>query len=114
MESVISEHIEITPGVCGGKPRIAGVCSKFTSAISFSPSAKTRQSRRCMQRLYRRYDEELSIMRLSASVSSFLGYLWVLMLLSFGYILFGVGCISFGRYLARQFHRDSLLVYGHS
>ncbi|MEW5857329.1 MAG: DUF433 domain-containing protein [Cyanobacteriota bacterium] len=24
MESVISEHIEITPGVCGGKPRIAG------------------------------------------------------------------------------------------
>jgi uncharacterized protein (DUF433 family) len=22
--SVISEHIEITPGVCGGKPRIAG------------------------------------------------------------------------------------------
>lgn len=24
MESVISEHIEITPDVCGGKPRIAG------------------------------------------------------------------------------------------
>lgn len=24
MESVISEHIEITPGVCGGKPRISG------------------------------------------------------------------------------------------
>jgi uncharacterized protein (DUF433 family) len=24
MESVISEHVEITPGVCGGKPRIAG------------------------------------------------------------------------------------------
>ena len=24
MESVITEHIEITPGVCGGKPRIAG------------------------------------------------------------------------------------------
>ena len=24
MESVISEHIEISPGVCGGKPRIAG------------------------------------------------------------------------------------------
>ena len=24
MKSVISEHIEITPGVCGGKPRIAG------------------------------------------------------------------------------------------
>ncbi|WP_026731635.1 DUF433 domain-containing protein [Fischerella sp. PCC 9605] len=24
MESVISEHIEITPGVCSGKPRIAG------------------------------------------------------------------------------------------
>lgn len=24
MESVILEHIEITPGVCGGKPRIAG------------------------------------------------------------------------------------------
>ncbi len=24
MESVFSEHIEITPGVCGGKPRIAG------------------------------------------------------------------------------------------
>lgn len=24
METVISEHIEITPGVCGGKPRIAG------------------------------------------------------------------------------------------
>ena len=24
MESVIKEHIEITPGVCGGKPRIAG------------------------------------------------------------------------------------------
>jgi uncharacterized protein (DUF433 family) len=23
MEEVISEHIEITPGVCGGKPRIA-------------------------------------------------------------------------------------------
>ncbi|MBO1350769.1 MAG: DUF433 domain-containing protein [Hormoscilla sp. GUM202] len=23
MESVIKEHIEITPGVCGGKPRIA-------------------------------------------------------------------------------------------
>lgn len=22
--SIISEHIEITPGVCGGKPRIAG------------------------------------------------------------------------------------------
>ncbi|NEO70801.1 DUF433 domain-containing protein [Moorena sp. SIO3H5] len=24
MSSVISKHIEITPGVCGGKPRIAG------------------------------------------------------------------------------------------
>lgn len=24
MKSVISEHIEITPGICGGKPRIAG------------------------------------------------------------------------------------------
>ncbi|MEB3283220.1 MAG: DUF433 domain-containing protein [Lyngbya sp.] len=24
MESIISEHIEITPDVCGGKPRIAG------------------------------------------------------------------------------------------
>lgn len=24
MVKVISEHIEITPGVCGGKPRIAG------------------------------------------------------------------------------------------
>ena len=24
MESVIAEHIEITPGICGGKPRIAG------------------------------------------------------------------------------------------
>ncbi|NJL67717.1 MAG: DUF433 domain-containing protein [Oscillatoriales cyanobacterium RU_3_3] len=24
MTAVISEHIEITPGVCGGKPRIAG------------------------------------------------------------------------------------------
>lgn len=24
MESVISEHIEITPSVCGGQPRIAG------------------------------------------------------------------------------------------
>jgi uncharacterized protein (DUF433 family) len=24
MESVISEHIDITPGVCGGKPRLAG------------------------------------------------------------------------------------------
>lgn len=24
MESVISEHIEITPGICAGKPRIAG------------------------------------------------------------------------------------------
>ncbi len=24
MIAVISEHIEITPGVCGGKPRIAG------------------------------------------------------------------------------------------
>jgi uncharacterized protein (DUF433 family) len=24
MEAVITEHIEITPGVCGGKPRIAG------------------------------------------------------------------------------------------
>ena len=24
MKSVIAEHIEITPGVCGGKPRIAG------------------------------------------------------------------------------------------
>ena len=24
MENVITEHIEITPGVCGGKPRIAG------------------------------------------------------------------------------------------
>jgi uncharacterized protein (DUF433 family) len=24
MKSVITEHIEITPGVCGGKPRIAG------------------------------------------------------------------------------------------
>lgn len=24
MPSVIQEHIEITPGVCGGKPRIAG------------------------------------------------------------------------------------------
>ena len=23
-ESVIAEHIEITPGICGGKPRIAG------------------------------------------------------------------------------------------
>ncbi|MGC1274633.1 MAG: DUF433 domain-containing protein [Planctomycetaceae bacterium] len=24
MEHVIAEHIEITPGVCGGRPRIAG------------------------------------------------------------------------------------------
>jgi uncharacterized protein (DUF433 family) len=24
MAAVISEHIEITPGICGGKPRIAG------------------------------------------------------------------------------------------
>jgi len=24
IQSIISEHIEITPGVCGGKPRIAG------------------------------------------------------------------------------------------
>lgn len=24
MEMVISEHIEMTPGICGGKPRIAG------------------------------------------------------------------------------------------
>lgn len=24
LESVITEHIEIAPGVCGGKPRIAG------------------------------------------------------------------------------------------
>ncbi len=24
MTAVISEHIDITPGVCGGKPRIAG------------------------------------------------------------------------------------------
>ena len=24
MELVISEHIEITPGICGGKPRIGG------------------------------------------------------------------------------------------
>ncbi|MGC9525073.1 MAG: DUF433 domain-containing protein [Limnospira sp.] len=24
METIISEHIEITPDVCGGKPRIAG------------------------------------------------------------------------------------------
>jgi uncharacterized protein (DUF433 family) len=24
MESIISEHIAITPGTCGGKPRIAG------------------------------------------------------------------------------------------
>ncbi|MBC8870315.1 MAG: DUF433 domain-containing protein [Planctomycetes bacterium] len=24
MESTIAEHIEITPGVCGGRPRIAG------------------------------------------------------------------------------------------
>jgi uncharacterized protein (DUF433 family) len=24
MEVVIQEHIEITPGICGGKPRIAG------------------------------------------------------------------------------------------
>jgi uncharacterized protein (DUF433 family) len=24
MESVISEHIEITPGMCGGRPHIAG------------------------------------------------------------------------------------------
>jgi len=24
MTAVISEHIQITPGVCGGKPRIAG------------------------------------------------------------------------------------------
>ncbi|MBP0017748.1 MAG: DUF433 domain-containing protein [Cyanobacteria bacterium SBLK] len=24
IQSVIAEHIEITPGICGGKPRIAG------------------------------------------------------------------------------------------
>jgi uncharacterized protein (DUF433 family) len=24
METVISQHIEVTPGICGGKPRIAG------------------------------------------------------------------------------------------
>jgi uncharacterized protein (DUF433 family) len=24
LENVLAEHIEITPGVCGGKPRIAG------------------------------------------------------------------------------------------
>ena len=24
MKSIISKHIEITPGICGGKPRIAG------------------------------------------------------------------------------------------
>lgn len=24
MTAVVSEHIQITPGVCGGKPRVAG------------------------------------------------------------------------------------------
>jgi len=24
METIVQEHIEITPGICGGKPRIAG------------------------------------------------------------------------------------------
>ena len=24
MQNVLSQHIEATPGVCGGKPRIAG------------------------------------------------------------------------------------------
>jgi uncharacterized protein (DUF433 family) len=24
MESTLNNHIEITPGVCGGKPRVAG------------------------------------------------------------------------------------------
>ena len=24
MKSIVSKHVEVTPGVCGGKPRIAG------------------------------------------------------------------------------------------
>lgn len=33
---VISEHIEITPGVCGGKPRIAGHRIKVQDIVIWS------------------------------------------------------------------------------
>ncbi|MCT7973718.1 DUF433 domain-containing protein [Laspinema olomoucense] len=36
MEKVISEHIEITPGVCGGKPRIAGHRIKVQDIVIWS------------------------------------------------------------------------------
>ncbi len=36
MENVISEHIEITPGVCGGKPRIAGHRIKVQDIVIWS------------------------------------------------------------------------------
>ena len=35
MVKVISEHIEITPGVCGGKPRIAGHRIKVEDIVIF-------------------------------------------------------------------------------
>ena len=31
--SIISEHIEITPGVCSGKPRIAGHCIRVQDIV---------------------------------------------------------------------------------
>ncbi len=36
MEKVIAEHIEITPGVCGGKPRIAGHRVKVQDVVIWS------------------------------------------------------------------------------
>lgn len=36
METVISEHIEITPDVCGGKPRISGHRIKVQDIVIWS------------------------------------------------------------------------------
>ena len=42
MVAVISEHIQITPGVCGGKPRISGRCIRVQDiAIAYERQGMT-------------------------------------------------------------------------
>lgn len=35
MEAVLSQHVEMTPGVCGGKPRIAGTRIRVMDIVMY-------------------------------------------------------------------------------
>ena len=41
MESTIAEHIEITPGVCGGKPRIAGTRIRVQDVVVWTEQGRS-------------------------------------------------------------------------